>query len=188
MARHKILLLFMLILLSTEQLIAEGFIEFRPTLFLPASNRTRKVFGHGLYENQIEAGYWSYPDWTVWGNVSYMQASGEIETSGNTIDISTVNISGGASYHFPLYLKCPGWNGYLGAGPVWGRIKCDRIRSTLGGVVKFGSFYKFHPWGHMNVFCDYMQLVYQFHSIDDSGKGNITTSGFRLGIALAFEF
>ncbi len=171
-------------------LVGEGYFEFRPALFLPASHQTQQVLGYTLYESQLEGGYWSYPDWTVWGNVSYARQRGQREHSDHHFNLTFTTMSAGASYHFPLYLKFRGWNGYLGAGPLVGRVKgCSRLRSTLGGVVKFGSFYKFHDWGHLNVFCDYNQLVFQFKKLDHSStNNNLTMSGFKVGIAFAAEF
>ncbi|MFA6916272.1 MAG: hypothetical protein WC222_07730 [Parachlamydiales bacterium] len=174
----------------------EAFLTYRPTIFVPFSNDFRKTIGEGLFANQFEGGFFTYPDWSVWGNVSYLSRTGDLSGFRDSAKIQLLTLSAGASYHFAMNI----WNceGYLGVGPLYGKANFvdprqdrDNVnlnRDALGAIVKFGFIYHFQRCAQLDLFCDYQQLVVKSHVRSGSTKGNLTLSGLNTGIGLGIVF
>lgn len=175
----------------------EAFLYYRPTLFVPFSNDFRKTIGETLFANELEGGFYTYPDWSVWGNVTNSFQKGKHKKGfRDTASIKFITLSAGASYHFPVnFWHC---EGYLGAGPLYGkanfvdprqeRSNVKLNRDAIGGVVKFGFIYHYQECAQVDLFCDYQQLVIKSHVRHGSTRGNLTLSGLFTGLGWGVTF
>lgn len=143
MTKYWVFSLFLGILLFVEPVHSVQ-VSARVGGFRPDSELFRDVYGDSIAEVGIEVSTPFCRCWEVWGNISYLCASGETEPLEDHTHLLLVPVSVGVNYTIPL--DCC-FEAYAGLGAVYTWIdevcdwECPSIMGdncSLGGVLKLG--------------------------------------------------
>ncbi|CRX37727.1 outer membrane protein [Estrella lausannensis] len=177
--------------------VAFGFdfdIEARTALFIPKNSTMRDLYGTGFTEYEIEMGIPLNKCFTLFSNLSYLEADGRSSESHYRSEMENWALNFGGKYYFePWWCLRP----YVGAGAgvahVEFRDHSPYVNNHTGkfgwsALFKLGTEWCFSRYFYVDVFADYGINSYEFKSKNKTSGHNINTGGVKVGGGLGLRF
>lgn len=177
--------------------VAFGFdldIEARTALFIPKNSTIRDLYGTGFTEYEIEMGIPLNRCFTLFSNLSYLEADGRSSESHSHSEMENWALNFGGKFYFePWWYLRP----YVGAGAgvahVEFRDHSPYVNNHTGkfgwsALIKLGTEWCLSRYFYVDVFADYGINSYEFKSKNKTSGHNINTGGVKVGGGLGIRF
>jgi outer membrane protein len=174
-------------------------VEARVAYFRPCSKKTKRIYGKGWADYQVELSKGFYNNWRGWIGVSGFEKKGRSIGDHDRTKLRLIPLTFGLKY---LFNVSPCADLYVGAGATynWLRIKDHSSfvhethkKQKWGGVIQLGGYYSFAENLFADVFVDYVFQEFKFHShSNDSsnyvGHHKVNLNGFKFGGGIGYRF
>ncbi|MBA3922403.1 MAG: outer membrane beta-barrel protein [Nostocaceae cyanobacterium] len=183
------LIVFFVLLLSSNLHSSEWMTELRGGYFYPTSKKFREIYKDGGLEGEVEFSKTYRENLIVWGNINYFQRKGRSLGFHDKTTLNMIPISLGLKYQF---LSCSCISPYLGAGLSYTflNIKNDSefakrhvTKGSFGFVLKSGTYINLSEKFLLDLFLDYYYQEVHFYS-----KHKVDVGGLRMGMGLGYRF
>lgn len=187
----------LLAVFSTSGFAEPYTLEGKAGVFIPSSNKMRKIFGSTLPFIELEGSYQLSSDWKVWAGVGYIFEKGKSIGCGSSTKIQVIPFTLGIKRFFPL---TPQIDGFLGLGGLWTLYRNHDYSQSVhnhisanefGAIVTGGFQYDLNDRFVVSFFGEYMYQRFSFNRVYSEHftyRHDVDMSGTKIGFGLIYNF